>query len=58
MIRGYRIWLNQISTSYGTQPLGLVENKLRKLKSWLIKTTAELDALMPTILDCAFKGEI
>ena len=24
MIRGIRIWLNQISTSYGTQPNGIV----------------------------------
>jgi hypothetical protein len=38
--------------------LGLVENKLRKLKSWLVKTIAELDALMPTILGRAFKGEL
>jgi len=38
--------------------LGLVENKLRKLKSWLVKTIAEVDVLMPTILGHVFKGEL
>jgi type I restriction enzyme S subunit len=38
--------------------LGTLQSKVDALKDLQVKTAAELDALLPSILDRAFKGDL
>ena len=44
--------------TYATLAYGLQQAKVDRLKDLQAKTAAELDALLPSILDKAFKGEL